>query len=149
MKYINKFDTIADYQAFKDGGGDVTPSVCYVEENEGLVFKPEIPSVKLNNLITWAYKFPLTLAYGDDAEYGGEYDIRATYPVESDLLIKFTNNRYMGNKLYSDNHEYTLKKGDYLVKTSGVVVVTGYANIDNISITPTTDDVYNYLLDLT
>ena len=112
-----------------------------------MVYKPEIPFVKLNNLITWAYKFPLTLADNGGATLS-EYDIRATYPVESDLLIKFTNNRYIGNKLYSNNHEYTLKKGDYLVKTSGVVT-TASASIDNISITPTTDDAYNYILDLT
>ena len=146
MKYINKFSTNADYQAFTEGGGYVTPNICYVEENEGLVFKPEKPSVKLNNLITWAYKFPLTLAYNDGATLP-ETDIMATYPVESDLLIKFTNNRY-ADKLYSTNHEYTLKKGDYLVKTSGVVNA-GSASIDNISITPTTDDAYNYILDLT
>ena len=42
MKYINKFSTNADYQAFTEGGGYVTPNVCYVEETEGLVFKPEI-----------------------------------------------------------------------------------------------------------
>ena len=112
-----------------------------------MVFKPEKPSVKLNNLITWAYKFPLTLKDNDGPTLP-ETDIMATYPVESDLLIKFTNNRYLGNKLYSTNHEYTLKKGDYLVKTSGVVNASS-ASIDNISITPTTDDAYNYILDLT
>ena len=113
-----------------------------------MVFKPEKPSVKLNNLITWVYKFPLTLANDDENGTWTEYDIMATYPVESDLLIKFTNNKYIGNKLYSSNHEYTLKKGDYLVKTMNVVL-TADANIDNISITPTTDDAYNYILDLT
>ena len=42
MKYINKFSTSAEYQAFTEGGGYVTPNICYVEETEGLVFKPEI-----------------------------------------------------------------------------------------------------------
>ena len=147
MKYIKKFSTNDDYEEFV-GGDYVTPNICFVEETKGIVIKPKIPSVKPNNLITWVYKFPLIL-WGDDVEGDvTEYAIRATYPVESDLLIKFTNNKYIGNKLYSDNHEYTLKKGDYLVKTTGVVN-NANANIDNISITPTTDDAYNYLLDLT
>ena len=41
MKYINKFPTNADYQAFTEGG-DVTPNICYVEETKGLVIKPKI-----------------------------------------------------------------------------------------------------------
>ena len=42
MKYINKFSTNADYQAFTEGGGYVTPNVCYVEETDGIVMKPYI-----------------------------------------------------------------------------------------------------------
>jgi hypothetical protein len=40
MKYINKFSTNADYQAFTEGEGYVTPNVCYVEESDGIVMKP-------------------------------------------------------------------------------------------------------------
>ena len=42
MKYINKFSTNADYQAFTEGGGYVTPNVCYVDETDGLVIKPKV-----------------------------------------------------------------------------------------------------------
>lgn len=44
MKYINKFSTNADYQAFT-GGGYVTPNICYVEETKSLVYKPNIAPV--------------------------------------------------------------------------------------------------------
>ena len=42
MKYINKFSTNADYQAFTEGGGYVTPNVCFITETMGLVVKPKI-----------------------------------------------------------------------------------------------------------
>jgi hypothetical protein len=50
MKYINKFSTNADYQAFTEGGY-VTPNVCYVTESKGLKFKPKEKSVPV--LITF------------------------------------------------------------------------------------------------
>ena len=42
MKYVKKFSTNADYQAFTEGGGYVTPNVCYVEETNGIIVKPDI-----------------------------------------------------------------------------------------------------------
>ena len=42
MKYINKFSTNADYQAFTEGGDYVTPNVCFITETMGLVVKPKI-----------------------------------------------------------------------------------------------------------
>ena len=42
MKYINKFSTNADYQAFTEGWGYVTPNICFITETKGLVFKPKI-----------------------------------------------------------------------------------------------------------
>jgi hypothetical protein len=56
MKYINKFSTNADYQAFTEGGGYVTPNICYVEETKGLVYKP-----KINNGGTDTALFPCYL----------------------------------------------------------------------------------------
>lgn len=47
MKYINKFSTNADYQAFTEGGGYVTPNICYVTELKGLKFKPKKKSAPL------------------------------------------------------------------------------------------------------
>ena len=46
MKYINKFSTNADYQAFTEGGY-VTPNICYVEETDGIVMKPYIDPNKV------------------------------------------------------------------------------------------------------
>lgn len=45
MKYINKFSTNADYQAFTDGDDYVTPNVCYVDETDGIVMKQYIAPV--------------------------------------------------------------------------------------------------------
>jgi hypothetical protein len=42
MKYINKFSTSADYQAFTEGEGYVTPNICYVTEIKGLKFKSKV-----------------------------------------------------------------------------------------------------------
>ena len=58
MKYINKFSTTADYQAFTDGDRYVTPNICYVEEAKGVVMKPYI-----------APKIPISL--GDVAYWNG------------------------------------------------------------------------------
>jgi hypothetical protein len=41
MKYINKFSTNADYQAFTGGDNYITPNICYVTELKGLKFKPK------------------------------------------------------------------------------------------------------------
>lgn len=63
MKYINKFSTNADYQLFTEDVGYVTPNICYVEETEGLVFKPEI--IESNTL-----QFPVYLVEGDNGQLG-------------------------------------------------------------------------------
>jgi hypothetical protein len=56
MKYINKFSSNSDYQAFKEGDGYVTPNICYVTESKGLKFKP-----KVNNGGTDTALFPCYL----------------------------------------------------------------------------------------
>ena len=45
------------------GGGYVTPNVCYIEENEGLVFKPEIND---NNTLQFPLYFNLTKINNDE-----------------------------------------------------------------------------------
>ena len=45
MKYINKFSTNADYQAFKEGEGYVTPYVCYIEETNGIKLQEYIAPI--------------------------------------------------------------------------------------------------------
>ena len=62
MKYINKFSQVADYEQFV-GGGYVTPNVCYVEETNGIIMKPEI--IENNTL-----QFPIYLIYGDNGQIG-------------------------------------------------------------------------------
>ena len=57
MKYINKFSTNADYQAFTEGGGYVTPNICYVMESKELKFKPKIIE---NNTLQFPVYFNLT-----------------------------------------------------------------------------------------
>ena len=74
MKYINKFSTNADYQAFTEGGGYVTPNVCYVEETDGIIMKPEISE---NNTL----QFPIYLTIGDNGQLGKD--------VHSYILSKF------------------------------------------------------------
>ena len=59
MKYINKFSTNADYQAFTEGGGYVTPNICYVEETNGIIMKEKEFSL-----------FPCYLVEGDNGKYG-------------------------------------------------------------------------------
>ena len=64
MKYINKFSTNADYQAFTEGGGYVTPNVCYVDETDGIIMKPYDDGEDSDgNLITFTI---------DDIEYQAE-----------------------------------------------------------------------------
>jgi hypothetical protein len=57
MKYINKFSTNADYQAFTEGGGYVTPNVCYVEETDGIVIKPYIPPILIFTIDGIEYQY--------------------------------------------------------------------------------------------
>lgn len=40
MKYLKKFQTNADYQAFKNGDDWVTPNVSVIEETSELAYNP-------------------------------------------------------------------------------------------------------------
>ena len=96
MKYINKLSTNADYQAFTEGGGYVTPNICYVEETDGLVFKPEIIEEENNGL-----QFPVYLVYGNNGQLGID--------VYNYLQIKYNPNNIYGTTasiseiIYADN----------------------------------------------
>lgn len=55
MKYIRKFNDNSEYEQFIVGGDYVIPNICYIEESERLVVKPEVidmlPSfININNL---------------------------------------------------------------------------------------------------
>jgi hypothetical protein len=41
MKYLRIFNNNSDYQSFIEGDDYITPNICYVEETESLVAKPE------------------------------------------------------------------------------------------------------------
>lgn len=45
MKYLKRFNNTSEYEAFKGGEDFITPNISYVEETEGLVFKPETKPV--------------------------------------------------------------------------------------------------------
>jgi hypothetical protein len=76
------------------GGGYVTPNICYIEENEGLVFKPEI--IENNTL-----QFPVYLVEGDNGQLGID--------VYNYLQIKYNPNNIYGTTasiseiIYADN----------------------------------------------
>ena len=76
MKYINRFSTNADYQAFTEGGGYVTPNICYVTESKGLKFKPKEKSAPV--LITFTV---------DGIEYQAEEGMTWEKWVNSDYNI--------------------------------------------------------------
>ena len=83
MKYINKFPTNADYQAFTEGGGYVTPNICYVDETNGIVMEPEI-------------KEPLNM---DIFEYD---NITMLETTEGDLFLNLNENEIDKYKIQSD-----------------------------------------------
>lgn len=63
MKYLKKFQTNADYQAFRGGGDWITPNVSIITEDDTIVFEP---FVNTNNSIT----FPVYLVEGDNGQLG-------------------------------------------------------------------------------
>ena len=100
MKYINKFSTNADYQAFTEGGGYVTPNICYVEETKGIVVKPKKGKI-INYIRQDGNGFDKTWAVAD-------------YPVNSDIY-GFFKKTTLGN--------FIIKKGN---TQSGIKIEPDY-----------------------
>ena len=94
MKYINKFPTNADYQAFTEGGGYVTPNICYVDETNGIVMEPEI-------------KEPLNM---DIFEYD---NITMLETTEGDLFLNLNENEIDKYKIQSDGIVVTEIRFEY------------------------------------
>jgi hypothetical protein len=132
MKYINRFSTNADYQTFTEGGGYVTPNVCYVEETDGIVMKPYVEPKEdeynynlnivfdeiingdytqlYNDLCTICIKYhDIEREFETDAYYIQECPINVNIVVNS---IKFHEFKYWAESSYVEawdiNHNYKL-----------------------------------------
>ena len=120
MKYINKFSTNVDYQAFTEGGGYVTPNICYVTELKGLKFKPKEKYVPIlitfyieTGLLTGLYKEyecekDMTWGQWVNSKYNidnfkvGAYDYgREGYPIKNNNGHSVT---YMATRVMSFNN---------------------------------------------
>lgn len=116
MKYINKFSTNTDYQAFTNGDDYVTPNVCYIEETNGIIVKPYIPQTV--NLITFNVR-----GYNLTAEEGmtwiewcnSKYNtINATYSIFGEALVvcitkegaAYSSNGLSINCIINNNEKY-------------------------------------------
>ena len=97
MKYINKFSTSADYQAFTEGGGYVTPNICYVEESDGIVMKPYVKPPTPPYLIIEALEDGLTVSYDS---YGCEYCVNGDYNWRTLATNEETESIAVGQTLY-------------------------------------------------
>ena len=93
MKYINKFSTNADYQAFTEGGGYVTPNICYIEEVDGIVMKPYIAPKEEE------YNYNLNIIFDERItdDYAQLYDDLRT------ICMKYHDNERQ-NKIYIDSY---------------------------------------------
>ena len=133
MKYINRFSTNADYQAFTEGGGYVTPNVCYVEETDGIIVKPEINENDEVVVINHGILSTTSSIYKT-------YKIYWEYPVKSDIdVILLTN--VMGNT--STTHSILTLTGNS-VSSNSHTLGPGETIVGIYSISPTEDDIYVY-----
>jgi hypothetical protein len=132
MKYINKFSTNADYQAFTEGGGYVTPNICYVEETNGIIVKPEINEndevVVINHGIL-----------RDSSSIYKTYKIYWEYPVKSDIDVILLID-VMGT---STTHSILTLTGNS-VSSNSYTLGPGETIVGIYSISPTEDDIYVY-----
>lgn len=99
MKYLTEFQTIADYQAFKNSSDWVTPNVSIIKENvsgngSNIIFEK---FVNTDDSIT----FPVYLVEGDNGQLGID--------VYNYLQIKYNPNNTWGTTaaiseiIYADN----------------------------------------------
>jgi hypothetical protein len=120
MKYINKFSTNADYQAFTDGGGYVTPNICYVEEADGIVMKPYIEIIPI---------FHLEVEEGYTVNFiGDKFDIAygCIKKASIDILIEYLEKKYGYNEpnviqVYGNDIKFELYLGDEKLSVNGYI----------------------------
>jgi hypothetical protein len=130
MKYINKFSTNADYQAFTGGDDYVTPNICYVDETNGIIVKPEINE---NDEV-------VVINHGILRGSRSTYKIYWEYPVKSDIdVILLTD--VMGNT--STTHSILTLTGNS-VSSNSYTLGPGETIVGIYSISPTEDDIYVY-----
>ena len=120
MKYINKFSTNADYQAFTEGGGYVTPNICYVTELKGLKFKPKEKSAPV--LIT--FYIETGLATGLYKEYECEKGM---------TWGQWVNSKYNIDNFKVGGYNY-INETYYIVNNNGFTVVGSEGVMSNHNI---------------
>jgi hypothetical protein len=115
MKYINKFSTNADYQAFTEGGGYVTPNICYVTELKGLKFKPKekyVPILRFTvNGVEYQAQEGMTWKEFINSEYNtGQFRIQGAYLTKDGLLVYYSNGVIVQNSsIIEPNGEYVIE----------------------------------------
>ena len=124
MKYLKVLANESAYETFKNSEECVTPHICYLNDSHGIRLKEK---QKLINEITIVNK-------GND-----KYYIRATYPVTSSLHITITH----GKTTWVEDTIMYIGKTESLFTTEPCMNSEGYI-LD--SITPQSDDTYNYVL---
>ena len=122
MKYINKFSTNADYQAFTEGGGYVTPNICYVEETDGLVFKPEINEIIISTF-TISDKFNMYPSKTYNFEEGMTFEefCNSSYNIDNWKVVS------PGNGMTYVSHQYNsyVSEEGFSVRPYDVIKLNG------------------------
>ena len=125
MKYINKFSTSADYQAFTEGGGYVTPNICYVEETDGIVLKPYIEPEK--EIITFTIdgtqcQAEEGMTWGEWAN--SEYNTEEVYTVSSSGILKVSdeNGQLTRYTLYTNDYIW-VSQNDYIINNKSYIFI--------------------------
>lgn len=127
MKYIKLFNNDAEYQTFMGGENYITPNICLNKETKQVNINPKI-NPKQNYL-----SFEQLNSNGM-----GEYGFISNFPVASDLTIEATYyHPIVGTKIDT----YHIDKGN--TKTNETTLI--YNEIDNVIITPSKDNKYEYI----
>lgn len=78
MKYLRKFQTNADYQAYKGGGDWVTPNVSLITGDNNIVYEPLASAVSLITFTIYSVEYQAEegMTWGEwvDSEYNTKSD---------------------------------------------------------------------------
>lgn len=87
MKYIKKFSTNTSYNTFVNSGEYVTPNICYIEENKGLIIKPKSkPFFTVRDIRTNTVYGPY---YFDEGMTGCDF-LNSSYMDDASHLVQMT-----------------------------------------------------------
>jgi hypothetical protein len=105
MKYIKKFANSAEYQAFTEGGGYITPNLCLLTDTKDVVLEPK------KKILT----FPIRLYEGqNDIEYTNQiFEWLDTLQLGDDYYDKNFYSIYRRSKNVTDFEEYEKIYDDY------------------------------------